>query len=122
MLRIVPSADYKKEVQADHKVSVLSVPKLNVSAINNAHPLESRLANWDKTQYDSRLEIYRRTFGAGEPIKREMELSIVGNELPSSLSTMHSDILLGNDATVDWSDVYVDNSPFDIRNEIERGM
>lgn len=81
------------------------------SKINNRHPLEGRLANWDQTQYDARLETYRRVYGAGEPIKRQMELNIVEatDFKPSVLGgsdSMHRDILLGNDSTVDWEDVY----------------
>lgn len=81
------------------------------SKINNRHPLECRLQNWEQTQYDARLETYRRIYGAGEPIKRQMELNIIDatDFKPSVLGgpdSMHKDILLGKDSSVDWEDVY----------------
>ncbi|ODQ79821.1 hypothetical protein BABINDRAFT_13428 [Babjeviella inositovora NRRL Y-12698] len=81
------------------------------SQLNNRHPLEARIANWEKTQHDAKLEQYRRIFGAGEPIKRTMELQIVENtdfkpQLLGGSSNLHRDILLGKDTSIDWEDVY----------------
>ncbi|ODV78025.1 proteasome maturation factor UMP1 [Suhomyces tanzawaensis NRRL Y-17324] len=80
------------------------------SKLNNRHPLEARIGNWEETQYDTRMETYRRVFGAGEPIRRAMELEIVSSDFRPSIlggpDSMHRDILLNKDASVDWEDVY----------------
>lgn len=81
------------------------------SKINNRHPLEARLSNWDQTQFDARMETYRRVYGAGEPIKRQMELNIIEatDFKPSVLGgpdSLHKDILMGTDASIDWEDIY----------------
>ena len=85
---------------------------LNIaSKINNRHPLESQVTNWEKTQEENRMETYRRIFGAGAPIKRAMELEIVESSsfrpsLLGGVDSMHKDILLNKDSCVDWEDVY----------------
>lgn len=90
---------------------------LNISSqINNRHPLESRLQNWEQTQQDLRMEQYRRIFGAAEPIKRTMELNIVDatDFVPSCVggsSNVHRDILLNKDTSVDWEDIYTGMYP-----------
>lgn len=87
------------------------------SKINNRHPLESRIKNWDQTQRDHQLETYRRMFGAAEPIKREMELNIVQeNDFKPMLlggpSNTQRDILLNKDTRLDWEDIYTGKSIF----------
>lgn len=85
---------------------------LNIaSQLNGRHPLEGRIQNWEDTQQETKLEMYRRVFGAGEPIKRTMELNIVDAtdfkpQLLGGNDSMHRDILLNREATVDWEDVY----------------
>lgn len=85
---------------------------LNIaSQLNNRHPLEGRVQNWEETQQNTRLEMYRRVFGAGEPIKRTMELNIIDAtdfkpEILGGADSLHKDILLNREATVDWEDVY----------------
>lgn len=79
--------------------------------LNDRHPLESRIANWEETQQQTRLEMYRRVYGAGEPIKRTMELNIIDAtdfkpQILGGSDGMHKDILLNREATVDWEDVY----------------
>lgn len=81
------------------------------SKINNRHPLENRIQNWETTQHELKLEQYRRIFGAAEPIKRTMELKIVEQTdfVPNSLgnaSNVHRDILLNKDTSIDWEDIY----------------
>lgn len=81
------------------------------SKLNNRHPLESRIQNWEKTQQDTRMETYRRVFGAGEPIRRTMELNIVEATdfkplVLGGSDTLHRDILLNRETTVDWEDIY----------------
>lgn len=99
------------------------------SKVNGRHPLEARLANWDETQKQLKMEQYRRLFGAAEPIKREMELKIVESTdfVPSALggsSNLHRDILLNKDTSVDWDDIYTGfeqhGSSMDMHTEMER--
>ncbi|CAN3376012.1 hypothetical protein DIURU_003213 [Diutina rugosa] len=118
--QIVPASDHRDQVASDaFGVPSEAVPTLpdtlrtgqgplNVaSAINNRHPLEQRVANWDQTQRDTKMEMYRRVFGAGVPIKHQMELAIIDNEFtPLSTTNLHRDVVLGKDAEIDWEDVY----------------
>ncbi|OHF02256.1 proteasome maturation factor UMP1 [Colletotrichum orchidophilum] len=84
--------------------------KDNVAA--SAHPLESRLKNWEATQEGMRMETLRRTFGLAEPIRRQMELKITQNgewrplALGGQKASVHEEILRGKDASVTWEDVY----------------
>lgn len=69
------------------------------------------MQNWEETQHNTRLEMYRRVFGAAEPIKRTIELNIIDSTdfkplILGGSDSMHKDILLNRDATVDWEDVY----------------
>ncbi|KAI3406853.2 UMP1 [Candida oxycetoniae] len=107
---------------------------VNISSqINNLHPLQGRVTRWDQTQQDARFETYRRIFGAGDPIKRSMELAIVENtdfkpECLGGSSMMHRDILLGNDSSLDWEDVYPNgianngSTVRDMHSEIEKRL
>lgn len=60
---------------------------------------------------DFKLEGLRRTYGAGEPIRRTMEMEIVkatthpARELLGA-SSVHRDILTNQEHNVDWEDVY----------------
>lgn len=96
------------------------------SKINNLHPLENRIQNWETTELNTRLETYRRVFGAGEPIKRTMELNIVNNDFrPSVLGgpdPLHRDILLNKDTSIDWEDVYKPESTVGFHDEIEADL
>lgn len=102
------------------------------SKINNRHPLEARIQNWEETQHQTKLESYRRIFGAGEPIRRTMELQIVDatDFKPAVLGgpdTMHRDILLNKDTSVDWEDIYRDGLASgdhvkDFHSEMEKKM
>ncbi|ODQ61818.1 hypothetical protein WICANDRAFT_76008 [Wickerhamomyces anomalus NRRL Y-366-8] len=104
---------------------------LNISSkINNRHPLESRIQNWETTQHELKLEQYRRIFGAAEPIKRTMELKIVEQTdfMPNALgnaSNVHRDILLNKDTSIDWEDIYTGQNSFqqrDFHSDLERKM
>ncbi|CUM64651.1 uncharacterized protein PRCAT00002260001 [Priceomyces carsonii] len=102
------------------------------SKINGRHPLESRIENWEKTQHETKLDSYRRIFGAGEPIKRTMELEIVDatDFKPSVLGgpdSMHKDILLNKDTSIDWEDIYKGgfeshNNVKDFHTEMEKQL
>lgn len=99
---------------------------LNISSkINNRHPLESRIQNWETTQHELKLEQYRRIFGAAEPIKRTMELKIVEQTdfMPNALgnaSNVHRDILLNKDTSIDWEDIYT--GMFQIKQNDDNGL
>ncbi|ANZ75451.1 BA75_02750T0 [Komagataella pastoris] len=98
------------------------------SEINGKHPLEARLKNWEENEHNNKLETYRRIFGAGEPIKRQMELGIVDatDFKPAILggpSNLHRNILLNKDTSVDWEDVYTGFDSVactDMHTEMER--
>ena len=102
------------------------------SKINNRHPLEARISGWEQTQHETKLETYRRVFGSGEPIKRTMELEIVDatDYKPSVLGgsdSMHRDILMNKDTSVDWEDIYHGgfeggNQVKDFHSEMEKRM
>ena len=86
--------------------------------LDSAHPLEARLKQWEATRENLRMEMLRRTYGIAEPVRRGMELKItrdgewrplvLGSAGPGSalLPSVHEDILLGRDTTVDWEDIY----------------
>lgn len=82
------------------------------SQIGNKHPLETRISEWDQTQRDRQLEQYRQIFGIAEPMKRVMELEIIEktdfNPL-NNASSIHKDILLNKDTSIDWEDIYKNN-------------
>lgn len=145
-MRIIPSDSRESEVSSTHfNAPSTNAPSLsetlhtqsgpiNISSkINNLHPLQSRVNNWEQTQQDTRFETYRRIFGAGEPIKRTMELSIVENtdfkpQVLGGSDPMHKDMLLGKDASLDWEDVYPNglnqngSNVMDMHSEMEKRL
>ncbi|ODV70332.1 proteasome maturation factor UMP1 [Hyphopichia burtonii NRRL Y-1933] len=144
-MRIVPDNSHQSSINstkygapAEHAPGLQDILKtqegpLNMaSKINNRHPLESRINNWESTQQQTQLETYRRIFGAGEPIKRTMDLEIVDatDFKPSVLggsANIHKDILLNKDASVDWDDIYKGgiesgNNVKDFHTEMEKKM
>jgi len=83
---------------------------------DSAHPLESRLKQWEATQESLKMEGLRRTFGIAEPIRRGMELKMVreGEWRPAVLGGgsergVHEDILSGREASIEWEDVFKGN-------------
>lgn len=125
-LRIVPSEDRPTDAKntnfgpaapsAPGLIDTLRTgkPPISISSkVNDIHPLENRLKNWDATQRQTQLETYRRLFGAAAPIKRELELDIVkktdfrpeilGN---GAIPSPGQDILLNRETTVEWEDIY----------------
>ncbi|KIH92280.1 proteasome maturation protein [Sporothrix brasiliensis 5110] len=104
-----PSADLSSKAAA----TGAAAPQLD-----SAHPLEARLKQWEVTRENMRMEMLRRTYGVAEPVRRGMELKItrdgewrplaLGSAGPGSalLPSVHEDILLGRDTTVDWEDIY----------------
>ncbi|KAK9367044.1 hypothetical protein V1509DRAFT_628117 [Lipomyces kononenkoae] len=116
--------------------------ELNKASEPSSHPLESRIKNWEQTQFDLKMENLRRLFGTHEPVKRVMELEalnasmafypevlrradIVGrNGAPGSRTDPAREILLGRDGIVDWEDIYggIDETPLDFRADLERHL
>lgn len=126
-MSIVPKNSYKTSVSSvgDEQLASNAAPALSdrlrpqnggstplSSQVNGKHPLEQRLKNWDQTQHERNLQQYRQVFGVAEPLKREMELQIVENTDFNPLascantSSLHRDILLNKEASVDWEDIY----------------
>lgn len=122
-MNVVPTPDYKSSVSTDQKQETTSnaLPTLPdtlrqqeggavpiSSQLNDRHPLQSRLQNWEETQRNRQLEQYRQIFGIAEPMKRVMELEIVDRTdfNPLNQSSLHRDILLNKEASIDWEDVY----------------
>jgi proteasome maturation protein len=84
-----------------------------VRAPLSAHPLEARLKNWAATQEALRMQLLRRTFGMAEPVRRGMELRIVGagEWRPACLggsAGVGADVLRGTDTgdQMAWEDVF----------------
>ena len=142
-LRIIPansqlrSINNQQDGESSYSVSGLSDmfknggPVSLSSKINDKHPLEARVRNWEQTQQDLKMEQYKRLFGIGEPLKRTMELEIVKNtdfkpEILGGSSNLHRDILLNKDSSVEWEDVYpggIDNEfSSNFHAEMERKM
>ncbi|KAL2137200.1 hypothetical protein VTI74DRAFT_6411 [Chaetomium olivicolor] len=101
----------------------------------SAHPLESRLKNWEATREALRMETLRRTFGMAEPIRRGMELKITreGEWRPMALGggnfggmgSVHEEILRGRDETVTWEDVFTgeeSRAVVSVQEEMERKL
>lgn len=122
-MNIVPPSNFKSSISTDQDQKTTSnaiktlpdtfrqqegaaVPM--TTQLNDRHPLESRLQNWEETQRNRQLEQYRQIFGIAEPMKRVMELEIVNRTdfNPLNHSSLHADILLNKDSSIDWEDVY----------------
>lgn len=78
----------------------------------SSHPLETRLKAWESTQHDLKMNMLRRTYGMGEPIRRELELKAVRNGTwrPAALGgrqpNLQEDILAGRDTSITWEDIF----------------
>ncbi|KAK3996199.1 putative proteasome maturation factor UMP1 [Cladorrhinum sp. PSN332] len=98
----------------------------------SAHPLESRLKQWEATREALRMESLRRAYGIAEPVRRGMELKITrdGQWRPLCLSTnngatgsVHEEILTGRDGIIEWEDVFTgtpDAVKVGVQEEIDR--
>ncbi|KAI5846898.1 proteasome maturation factor UMP1-domain-containing protein [Tricharina praecox] len=120
-LRIIPAAPHASKVStiADGTAAP-SAPSVRDSLrtqgphriaadLNNRHPLEARLKNWDATQMSLKMEGLRRLYGAAEPIRRGMEISFCNDYKPAQLggpSNLHRDILENRDCDITWEDIY----------------
>ncbi|BFZ58549.1 hypothetical protein PYCC9005_005612 [Savitreella phatthalungensis] len=104
----------------------------HASEHNDRHPLEARLAGWDRTRDEMQMEAMRRVYGLGEPVRRGMELhvaklgwtpSVMGNA-PVGL-----EVLKGTDTQLSVDDVYPGgvasmgrNKVGGFHDEMERGL
>ena len=128
-MNIVPPSNFKSNISTADEGTIISnaVPSLPDTfrqqqggsvplntQLNDRHPLENRVKNWEETQQKRQLEQYRQLFGVAEPMKRVMELKIVeqtdfnplSNITSSATSSLHRDILLNKDCSVDWEDIF----------------
>lgn len=122
-MNVVPESNFRTTVSTDQSPETVSNALRSLpdtlrqqeggavplsSQLNDRHPLENRLQNWDATQRNRQLEQYRQIFGIAEPTKRAMELELVERTdfNPLNQSSLHRDILLNKDASIDWEDVY----------------
>ncbi|ODV92933.1 hypothetical protein CANCADRAFT_16324, partial [Tortispora caseinolytica NRRL Y-17796] len=104
-------------------------PQPMAPSLNNHHPLEARLRNWDAQQEEQKLQIQRNVYGVGVPLRRQFELKIVDEMdqkmgLAQTLPSIHRDILTGNDSRTDWEDIYPDEIGYeeDFHTRLERIM
>ena len=102
------------------------------SQLNDRHHLMHRVQNWEETQHRRQLEQYRNIFGLAEPMRRMMEIGIVDatdfNPVSQGQSSIHRDILMNKETSVDWEDIYPENNGLlsgnmvgdDVHTQIER--
>ncbi|KAJ1931862.1 hypothetical protein FBU59_006570, partial [Linderina macrospora] len=77
--------------------------------LQKAHPLESRLANWESSQLNMKLHMQRRIYGLHAPMRTMMELQAVKdvpNVFESPAGRLQLDILNGRDETIEIEDMY----------------
>ncbi|CAO3574683.1 unnamed protein product [Mortierella alpina] len=78
------------------------------SEVTEKHPLENRLAEWDNTQMELKMNMARNMYGMHAPIKMAMERSLVikarGPSMLPRRSNLGLDILNGKDETIDFED------------------
>ncbi|KAK5778690.1 Ump1p PWA37_000034 [Arxiozyma heterogenica] len=137
-LNIVPPSNFKSQINsvenATHKSnSINTLPDtlreqnggcLPISTqLNEQHPLQQHLENYQDNEHARTMEQYREIFGIAEPMKRTMELSIVERTdfNPINENHLHSDILRNKDCTIDWEDIYPDTMGKNIHNNIMLG-
>ncbi|KAF9187716.1 hypothetical protein BGZ51_004426 [Haplosporangium sp. Z 767] len=72
------------------------------------HPLENRLAEWDNTQLELKMNMARNMYGMHAPIKMAMERALVtkarGPSMLPTRSNLGLDILMGKDETIEFED------------------
>ncbi|KAG0310845.1 hypothetical protein BGZ97_012273 [Linnemannia gamsii] len=78
------------------------------SEVSSKHPLENRLAEWDNTQMELKMNMARNMYGMHAPIKMAMERSLViqarGPSMLPQRSNLGLDILAGKDESIDFED------------------
>ncbi|KAJ2898591.1 hypothetical protein GGI21_003611 [Coemansia aciculifera] len=85
--------------------------------LTKAHPLESRLSNWNNSQLSMKLHMQRKIYGLHAPLRTMMEVQAL-KQTPFALNTRASrvqlDILLGRDEDFDVEDIYDDDIETDM--------
>lgn len=78
------------------------------SEVTAKHPLEHRLAEWENTQEELKMNLARNMYGMHAPIKMAMERSLVvkarGPSMLPRQSNVGLDILMGKDESIDFED------------------
>lgn len=121
-MNVVPTSNFKSAITSTtgktHQSQIInSLPdtlREQTSAhpitqsINEQHPLQSHLQQYDQTQQSRQLQQYRDIFGIAEPTKRVMDLQIINKTdfNPLNQNNLHSDIYLNKDCSLDWEDIY----------------
>lgn len=117
-LKLIPDAGHATSTTLESKLAP-SAPVYDqmrhgitstASEINTRHPLQSRLENWQQTQYQLRLNLMRQLYGPGEPIRRGMELHCCNDGVRHTgfgiEKGIGADILMGTDTKIDFEDVF----------------
>ncbi|AAS54698.1 AGR208Wp [Eremothecium gossypii ATCC 10895] len=135
-MNIVPPSNRRSALAAGDATAASAAPALPdvlreqraarplAAELADRHPLESRLRDWDACAQRTRLEQYRRIFGAAEPVRRTMELALVSDAefAPLGAAALHLDVLNNTEASLDWHDVYPDEQQPDVHAAIERSL
>ncbi|KAJ1850632.1 hypothetical protein LPJ73_003354 [Coemansia sp. RSA 2703] len=79
--------------------------------LTSAHPLESRLANWETSQLNMKLSMQRSIYGLHAPMRTMMELHSVRQGVPQGMlgaraSQIQMDILTGKDESFGVEDIF----------------
>ncbi|KAJ2031363.1 hypothetical protein IWW57_000745 [Coemansia sp. S610] len=85
--------------------------------LTKAHPLESRLANWNSSQLGMKLHMQRKIYGLHAPLRTMMEVQAIKQTpyaLNSRASRVQLDILLGRDDDFGVEDIYDDDIEVDM--------
>ncbi|KAJ2006000.1 hypothetical protein H4R26_001627 [Coemansia thaxteri] len=85
--------------------------------LTKVHPLESRLASWQSSQFSMKLHMQRKVYGLHAPLRTMMEVRAF-KQTPYALNTraarLQLDILMGRDETLDVEDIYDDDVETDM--------
>ncbi|KIM21998.1 hypothetical protein M408DRAFT_333120 [Serendipita vermifera MAFF 305830] len=130
-LRIAPANETKKATLKDtvneHGLhdTLRYGPRTLASQHNNRSAIQNRLENWEQTQDDLKLNLYRNVYGLHAPVRLMMERKLVSQNphfpaLPQS--NVHLDVLMGRDTTLDVSDFFGGGDPGPAFVDIHRDM
>ncbi|PRT56350.1 Proteasome maturation factor UMP1 [Wickerhamiella sorbophila] len=126
-MNLVPANSAAKQIPHPPLSSGVALDAPVAHSLNDNHPLQQRLADWDDNQKGLQMEMLRRVYGAAEPIRRAMEQTIIEKStfVPESVggsSNLHLNILANRDATIGWEDVYPDHKETSFHQELESRM
>lgn len=100
------------------------------SQLNDRHPLQSRIQNWNSNQRNLQLQTYKQIFGLAEPVRLVMEEKILAQTHFNFLSqgSIHHDILMNRECSLDWEDIYQQSEDLElsfsnnVHSKIERSL